>query len=140
MAPFYLQNGSMVAPAIAAPLVVFCIYGMGYGQYVGSVMKIVIYASYMRVGVIAMLSTIFDDRSPLECTEEIICFYQDPQRLLKDIGMANSSYTLHIIGLIAYIVLFRLLAYIALRFRLSSEVSQIIVSYISKIFRYRLHL
>ncbi|KAF2900586.1 hypothetical protein ILUMI_05599 [Ignelater luminosus] len=132
-----ITNGSMVAPAVAAPLVFFCIYGMGYGQYIGRVMNIIIYTSYMRVGIVALTQSVFGNRHPLECTDEIYCYYQDPKRLLRDVGMADASYTLHVLGLIGYVIFFRLIAYLALRFRLTSELSRIIVNYISKIFHYR---
>ncbi|KAF2886295.1 hypothetical protein ILUMI_19878 [Ignelater luminosus] len=127
-----ITNGSLLGPAMSAPLVLFCIYGIGYGQSVGPVMKIVIYTSYMRVAVVATVQSIFGNRQPLECTDEDFCYYQDPRLLLRDAGMANSSYALHVLGLIAYIILFRVVAYLALRFTLTSEVT----SFLNRIKKY----
>ncbi|KAF2896641.1 hypothetical protein ILUMI_09535 [Ignelater luminosus] len=131
-----ITNGSIVAPAIGAPIIMFCIYGMGYGQFIGPVMKIVTYTSYMRVALVAVGQSIFGNRHPLECTDEIFCYYQDPKRLLRDAGMANSSYTLHILGLIAYVILFRLIAYLAIRLRLTSEIPRIVSNYTKKFLWY----
>lgn len=100
-------------------------------------MKIIIYTSYLRVAMIAVVQSVLGNRPPLECSDEIYCYYQDPNRLLRDVGMENSSYTAHILGLIAYVILFRLIAYLALRFRLTSEFSRIIVNYVKNLFRYR---
>lgn len=109
---------------------------MGYGQRITPFMKIIIYTSYMRVALIAVVQSIFDNRPPLECTDEIYCYYQDPKRLLRDAGMENSSYTLHVLCLIGYVILFWLIAYLALRVRLTSEISRVIVNYTKKYFHY----
>ncbi|KAF2902428.1 hypothetical protein ILUMI_03758, partial [Ignelater luminosus] len=130
-------NGSVVAPAIAAPLVYFCIYGMGYGSTIGILMKSLMYTSFLRLALVAVVLSIFGDRRQLECTDEIYCHYKDPKHLLRDSGMLDLSYSVHVLGLLVYVILFRLIAFIALRIRLTSDISRVVFNYFSKIFPYR---
>lgn len=80
--------------------------------------KNVLKLSYVRVAVVATVTAIFGDRSSVDCVDEIVCYYQEPKDLLRDFGMYNESYALNVLGLIIFLVVFRLTAFLILKCRL----------------------
>ncbi|KAF2894325.1 hypothetical protein ILUMI_11848 [Ignelater luminosus] len=111
-------------------------YGVGYGNQIHPIVKVILQSSYLRVGIIAICNTLLEDRGSLDCIDEIYCYYQDPNRFLKDLGVQNRYYSLHILGLVAFGVVFRLSGFLVLKWRLTYEFSQTIVNYANKIFRH----
>lgn len=120
---FCLQNGSVLAAAVGIVETLFCMYGVGFGNQISSVMKTVLNLSFLRVGTIAILKVTFEDRSSLDCIDEILCYYQEPKDILRDLGIIDASYVLHVLGLIGFFVIFRLSAFLILKYRLTSKVS-----------------
>lgn len=114
-------------------LILLCFYGVGQTTYMHLGLKILRYASFLRCSLVALVLPIFgDDRQPFKCTDEIYCYYTDPKKGLKDAGMLNTSYGFHILGLIVYLIFFRLVAFVLLRYRLSFEFSNTLLRYINK--------
>ncbi|XP_031348490.1 ATP-binding cassette sub-family G member 1-like isoform X2 [Photinus pyralis] len=131
---FNVANGTVVASAIAAPLVILCVYGMGYGSTIESYMKVIMGISYVRFGVVAAMTAIFQDRGPFDCFHEYYCHYKDPNQMLKDLGMLDASYSINMLALGIYALIFRLIAFLAIRYRLTSQFSTSTISnYVNKI-------
>lgn len=125
---------------------------MGYRAAIEPVMKVLISFSYLRFGVVGFSATLFSNRELLNC-DEIYCHYRDPevcslntqiceikikiyfQLLLKDMGMVGEDPKIQFSYIVGYLVLFRVLAYCTLKYRLTSELSNKIVHYAAKIVR-----
>lgn len=134
---FGFQNGSVVGPAVLAPLLALAIYGMGYKYDIEPVMKILMTLSYLRFGIVGFNDVLLNNRSPLKCSDELYCHYKDPQLLMRDMGMANTKFENQFMGVIIFMILFRVVAFIALRYRLTAEFSVKIVNYATKILRHK---
>ncbi|VVC94252.1 unnamed protein product [Leptidea sinapis] len=131
-----LVNGSIVGPAIAAPLLALSCYGMGFGPYIERFMKILMSASYLRQGLTGFCLALYQKRQPLDCKTEF-CLYSEPSIFLRDIGMSNESYLLQMVGLLIFTLLFRLVAFFVLRYRLTAEFTSKFMTYVSKILSHR---
>lgn len=131
-----LQNGSIMGPSIVSPLLALCCYGMGFGPYIESSMKVLMSASYLRYGLTGLSLALYEHRKPMDCDADF-CLHADPRLVLRDLGMTNDCYYLQVVGLIVFTALHRFLAYIALRYRLTSESSNKFLSYISKFLKHR---
>ncbi|KAG6460911.1 hypothetical protein O3G_MSEX012299 [Manduca sexta] len=133
---FSVTNGSIMGPALVSPLLALCCYGMGFGPYIEGSMKALMSASYLRYGLTGLSLALYEQRAYLDCSMEF-CLYSDPRLLLRDLGMTNDHYYIQIIGLLAFTVVHRVLAYFALRYRLTAEFSNKFLSYISKFLKHR---
>ncbi|KAJ0175781.1 hypothetical protein K1T71_008940 [Dendrolimus kikuchii] len=133
---FSVTNGSIIGPAIAAPLLALCCYGLGFGPYIETSMKILMSASYLRYGVTGYSLALYQHRPLMDCNIEF-CLYSDTTLILRDLGMTNDIYVVQVVGLLAFTVLHRMLAYLALRYRLTAEFSNKFMSYISKFLKHR---
>ncbi|XP_013136906.1 PREDICTED: ATP-binding cassette sub-family G member 1-like isoform X1 [Papilio polytes] len=133
---FNATNGSIVGPATVSPLLVLCCYGMGFGPYIETRMQILMSLSYLRYGLSGLSIALYQKRSSMECHQEF-CLYSDPKLILRDVGMANDTYYMQIVGLLGFIIIHRLIAYFVLRYRLTSEFSNKFMSYISKFLKHR---
>jgi hypothetical protein len=144
--PIYLrylvcfQNGSIVAPCSASPLIALAVYGVGHGETIEGSMAFLMGLSHIRYGLVAILNSLYGHNRPfLSCLgdENIYCHYKDPKILLKDLGMADSTTLGQILALLAFAVVYRFVAYLALRYRLTSEFSNQLLNYIAKILRHK---
>ncbi|XP_059055462.1 ATP-binding cassette sub-family G member 1-like isoform X2 [Achroia grisella] len=131
-----VMNGSIVGPATAAPLLALCCYGMGFGAYIETYMKLLMSASYLRYGLSGFSLALYQNRGQMECSAEF-CLYTDPKLILRDVGMANDNYGFQILGLLVFTAIHRFLAYFALRHRLTAEYSNKFMTYISKFLKHR---
>lgn len=119
---FNIKLGSVVGPALSAPLLIFAVYGMGFGSSMNTYMLCLVKISYMRYAAGGLLHALFADRAPLACPpEEIYCHYADPSMLLRDMGMADVDYGMQAVGLIVIILLYRVLTYTVLRVRVGGS-------------------
>ncbi|KAI7815557.1 ABC subfamily G member 4, partial [Rhyzopertha dominica] len=133
-----ITNGSVVGPAVLAPLLALAVYGMGYKGDIEPMMKFLMTFSYLRYALVGFTDTLFNNRAPLKCLEEeLYCHYKDPQLLMRDMGMDNTKLENQVMALIIFTVLFRMVAFLALRYRLTAEFSVRIVNYATKIFRHK---
>lgn len=138
--PFFFQNGSIVAPASVSPLLALAAYGMGHGEAIEGSMSFLMGLSYLRYGIVAITSSLYGHNRPLlSCPENETdyCHYKDPKLLLRDLGMADTTTLEQILALFAFAVIYRFVAYLALRYRLTSEFSIQVLNYIAKILRHK---
>ncbi|XP_026732372.1 ATP-binding cassette sub-family G member 4-like [Trichoplusia ni] len=133
---FSVTNGSIIGPATAAPLLALACYGMGFGPFIETFMKYLMSASFLRYGVTGFAVALYRDRNVMECDQDF-CLYSDPKLILRDLGMEEASYTIQILGLIVFTTIHRTLAYLALRYRLTTEFSNKFMTYISKFLKHR---
>ncbi|XP_068632525.1 ATP-binding cassette sub-family G member 1-like isoform X2 [Battus philenor] len=128
---FNSSNGAIIGPAIVLPLFVLCCYGIGFGNHIEPRMKILMSLSYLRYGFTGLSLPLFQNRTKMHCSEDI-CLYGEPTRILREMGMANDTYYMQVIGLLIFTVLFRTIAYFSLRQRLSNAYSSKIISALRK--------
>lgn len=114
---FHSQNGSVVGPMIIAPFMGLAVYGFDFAPQITWGMNLLMKFSYIRVGVVAFVLTVFGfQREELDC-DEIYCHFSDPRVLLKFLDVENASIMTQF-GLLAMLMIFfRLLMYISLRKR-----------------------
>ncbi|XP_072938739.1 ATP-binding cassette subfamily G member 4-like [Epargyreus clarus] len=129
-------NGSIIGPATVAPLLALSCYGMGFGPYIEAFMNVLMSMSYLRYGVTGFCLALYQKRGLMNCDVDF-CLYADPKLLLRDLGMANNTYSIQIICLVAFTLLHRTAAYFALRYRLTAEYSNKFMTYISKFLKHR---
>lgn len=137
---FSVTNGSIVAPASVSPLLALAAYGMGHGEEIEGSMSFLMGLSYLRYGIVAITNSLYGHNRPiLSCpgSETEYCHYKDPKLLLRDLGMADTTTLGQILALFAFAVIYRFVAYLALRYRLTSEFSIHVLNYIAKILRYK---
>lgn len=109
---------------------------MGFGAFIEKIMHFLMSISYLRYGLTGFCLALYQKRPLMECNSDF-CLYADTKILLRDIGMANDSYAIQITGLILFTILHRLVAYFALRYRLTTEFTSKFMTYISKFLKYR---
>ncbi|XP_066257383.1 ATP-binding cassette subfamily G member 4-like isoform X2 [Euwallacea similis] len=131
---FSITNGSVVGSSALAPLLALACYGMGYRAAIEPFMKVIISFSYLRFGVVGFSTTLFSKRDLMDC-DDIYCHYRKPELLLKDMGMIGEDPRVQFSIIIAYLLLFRILAYCTLKYRLTAELSNKIVHFAAKIVR-----
>lgn len=127
------QSGSVVGPAVLAPLLALAVYGMGYRYDIEPMMKILMTFSYLRFGIVGFTDILMNERSTLSCSDELYCHYKDPQLLMRDMGMADTKFGPQLAAVIVFMIIFRVAAFLALRYRLTAEFSVKIVHYATKI-------
>lgn len=118
------------------PLCVVAVYGMGFGQFVEPFMSFLMSLSYVRYLLVATCVSLYGQRPDMYCApEHKICIYKDPNLLLRDLGMLNKSIFNQFLVLINFYILIRVLAFLALRYRLNKELSNKMVIYMKKILK-----
>lgn len=122
-----------------APLLAFAMYGMGFRDAIEPHMRVLMSFSYVRFGVTGYCNTLFNARAPLECEDEIYCHYNNPNELMRDMGMAGSNYLTQVLAVLGYMILFRVIAYAGLKYRMSAEFSTKIAYYATKIIHSKEH-
>lgn len=93
-------------------------------------------ASYLRYAVTGLSLALYQHRPLMDCNSEF-CLYSDTTLILRDLGMSNDVYILQVLGLVTFTIIHRILAYLALRYRLTAEFSNKFMSYISKFMKHR---
>lgn len=129
-------NGSIVGPASLAPLLVLACYGLGFGPYIEEFMKVLMRLSYLRYGVTGFAIALYEDRDYIECPDDL-CLYSDPKLIIRDLGMETDKYHIQILALLGFTVLHKILGYLFLKYRLTTEFSNRFMSYLSKVLKHR---
>ncbi|XP_028140494.2 ATP-binding cassette subfamily G member 4-like [Diabrotica virgifera virgifera] len=127
-----ILSGSVVAPCWLAILLALSVYGMGYKDGIEPVMKAFMSLSYVRYGLVGISSTLLNDRAEMDCND-IYCHYKNPEKLLEDMGMSQNVPLHQFAYILGYTVLFRIIAYISLKYRMTSELRNKLVYYAAKI-------
>lgn len=137
---FSVTNGSTLGTFSLAPMLVLAVYGMGYGKEVEPMYAYLMQLSYLRFGLVGIALSLYSgDRPPMHCDDNKVpyCHYSNPKLLLRDLGMEGLSSHVQILNLVVYLVLFRLTAYLALRYRLTVGLSSRLRNYVRKILRHK---
>ncbi|XP_017472900.1 PREDICTED: ATP-binding cassette sub-family G member 1 [Rhagoletis zephyria] len=114
---FSITNGSAVGPLAIAPLLGLAIYGFDFAAQIPYGMNLLMKFSYVRVGVVALILSVFGfDRPELEC-DDIYCHFGDPRVLLKFLDIEHLSMW-YLFSILTVLMLFyRVLMYLSLRRR-----------------------
>lgn len=115
-------------------------YGMGHNVAIEGSMSFLMSLSFLRYGLVAITASLYGHNRPLlSClgSDSDYCHYKDPKLLLRDMGMADTTTLGQILALFTFAVIFRFVAYLALRYRLTSEFSNQVLNYIAKILRHK---
>lgn len=99
------------------------VYGLGSGSdNIPTLIRFGMYFSYLRYGLEGIISSIYgNNRSKLICpSTEIYCQLREPRALLKEVGMENANYWLDVSALCASFIIFKIVCYVLLRWRLNS--------------------
>lgn len=116
-ATFSITNGSAVGPMMIAPFMGLAIYGFDFASEIPTFMNIIMKFSYIRVGAVSMVISIFGfNREELACND-IYCHFGDPKVLLRFLQMDKLSIIHQFCYLLLLMVFFRTLLYISLRKR-----------------------
>ncbi|KAI5752600.1 hypothetical protein M8J77_018519 [Diaphorina citri] len=120
---FNAANGTVVTPAVIAPMLALAVYGMGFGTAVEPYMLLLMNISFMRHSLIAFSLTLWGNaRAHFICPSSVVyCTHQDPRLLLKDLGMSNMSHMQEVYFMIGYFVLFKVLGFILLKYRMTKS-------------------
>lgn len=130
----------MVTPAVIAPMLALAVYGMGFGTAVEPYMLFLMSISYMRHSLIAFSLTLWEGRGHFFCPSGVVyCTHEDPRLLLKDLGMLGLNKETEIAILIFYLILFKVLGFALLKYRLtksmgsSSSYNNTVINYFKKL-------
>ncbi|XP_046664117.1 ATP-binding cassette subfamily G member 4-like isoform X3 [Homalodisca vitripennis] len=139
---FNCTNGAVVGPSVMAPILMLSYIGMGYGVKTLPFQVILMKFSFLRLALVSIVTTLYyHDRTPLTCRDvddtHPYCHYKDPTILVRDLGMSGESTLYNLIGLCSYLLLFRIAAYFAMKFRLTNQLRSHIISYVHKIIKQR---
>lgn len=109
-----------MGPALTAPYLGVAIYGVDFARSIPTFMKVLMRTSPMRCGLEAFVIVTFGfDRKPLQC-EDIYCHFADPKTVLRFLDGSHELLYINLASLVASIILFRILAYLSLRYRFNS--------------------
>lgn len=125
--------GSIIGPALIAPIAILPLYGAGFGNTAPLAMEVIMRFSYMRNAMIASLYALMDDRSPLPCPDDVFCYYKDPKHVLHSLGLYNKSYYLEMLGMVGHAVFFRILAYFLLKRKMKGDLTGRNSDYVAQI-------
>uniref|UniRef100_A0A0A9YE03 ATP-binding cassette sub-family G member 1 n=1 Tax=Lygus hesperus TaxID=30085 RepID=A0A0A9YE03_LYGHE len=134
---FNCTNGSVVGPSSMAPILMLAMHGMGYGLSIHPIMVWVLKFSYLRFGLVGIITALYLDGRRMECydPDEPICFYRDAKLIVRDLSMEGEETAPQLVGMVFYLVLLRVLAFLSLRYRCTIEFNSQIVGYLTKIIK-----
>uniref|UniRef100_A0A8D9DYT2 ATP-binding cassette sub-family G member 1 n=2 Tax=Cacopsylla melanoneura TaxID=428564 RepID=A0A8D9DYT2_9HEMI len=123
---FNAANGTVVTPAVIAPMLAVGVYGMGFGTAIEPYMQFLMSLSPMRHSLIGYAFTLWgDNREYFECPPNVVyCTHADPELLLKDIGMAGLSKYNEMGLLIVNFAVFKIMGYVLLKHRMTKSMNQ----------------
>lgn len=93
---------------------------MGVRNAVPIFAKILMMTAFPRHGVIGLCTATLQGRALMDC-DQLFCFIRDPEDLLDLMGMKDANIYWTTAALIGFLVLYRIAAFIALKWKLSQE-------------------
>ncbi|KAK9695455.1 ABC-2 type transporter [Popillia japonica] len=112
--------GACAGSTLAAYLIIITTYGMGVRNAVPIFAKILMMTAFPRHGVIGLCTATLQGRPLMDC-DQLFCFIRDPEDLLDLMGMKDANIYWTTAALIGFLVLYRIAAFIALKWKLSQE-------------------
>lgn len=114
---FTKQNGTTIGPLLIAPMLGLAIYGFDFANDISLLMYALMKISFMRVGVVALVLTVFGyERPPMSCPD-LYCHFGDPKVMLRFLRVERVSLWHELGFLLAFALLFRTVFYLNLRRR-----------------------
>ncbi|XP_073979305.1 ATP-binding cassette sub-family G member 1-like isoform X3 [Rhodnius prolixus] len=136
---FKNTNGTVVGPSTMAPILMLAMHGMGYGLHIEPFMAYVMKISYVRYAIVSIITALYLDNRVMTCqetTNEIsYCHYADGRMLVRDLGMEGEETAPQLVGVLFYFIFFRFLAFLSLRYRCTTEFSNQLLIYLTKIIK-----
>ncbi|XP_041987013.1 ATP-binding cassette sub-family G member 1-like isoform X2 [Aricia agestis] len=130
------RNGAILGPSAVAPLLALACYGFGFGEHIEPLMRYLMNTSFVRYSLSGQCLALFHNRAPLSCSGDI-CIYSDPKIFLRDLGMIEDIYWQQALAVILFIFLFRIMGFLALKFKLFAGFNSETMVYISKLVKRR---
>lgn len=116
-----------IGPVMACPLILLSCYGIGYGKdtYISPLIRFIMNCSYLRHSMEGLMEALYGyNRADTVCPpEELFCMFKKAQFLRVTLGFENLNYVFSVSCLIAFYILATVLAYVLIKHRLSSTVS-----------------
>ncbi|XP_058983765.1 ATP-binding cassette sub-family G member 4 isoform X2 [Musca domestica] len=114
-----LQQAFFIGPASIAVFIILANYATERG-HISTLERAIMYTSCLRHSLEGILAALFKfNRADLICPPtEFFCLMAKPQSLLRLVGSLDVDYNRSVLFLLGYYVLFTVLAYFALRWRL----------------------
>lgn len=116
-----ILNGLFLGITLTVPLMLLAVHGVGEEKEdIPILIRIGMYSDYLRYGLEGLAVAIYDDRGLLPCPEDDnICYFMNPARLMKEVGMVNLNFSFDIAMLCVMLVIIKGLSYYLLQQRLS---------------------
>ncbi|GJQ84325.1 hypothetical protein Trydic_g5263 [Trypoxylus dichotomus] len=122
--------GACVGSTIGMYLIVMCIHDMGYGDTIPMPVKVLMLMTFPRQGLNGLCVALLRGRPLMDCENELFCFIRDPEELLQLMGMGGVNLYWTIGFLFGFLIMHRIAAYIALRWKVSGSESKGIFKYL----------
>lgn len=126
--------GAVIGPCIISPIVALWQYNLGVYYKTSLITKIITNMSFIRLGMIGMVIAMMRDRKRMDC-DVIYCPFQYPRMILRLLNAEEDSITVQLLGLFGMFVVLRIIWYLFIRLRLSSEIYNMWLNYAYKILR-----
>lgn len=123
-----------------APILMLSMHGMGYGEKIMPAMQYLMNLSFLRLSLVGIITCLYsNDRGQLDCEGEVgihpYCHYKDPSMLVRDLGMKGKSTQDQLLGMIGYLLLFRIVAFFIMRLTLTTDIRSKVIEYVHKIIK-----
>lgn len=130
-----LQGGSVFGPSSLAPMIALSLYGIGYGSVIEPLMKFLMNMSFIRHGVVGLCYAVYDQNQNLHCDHDkhVYCHFKNSQVFLRALGMDGVSFVNQVVALVIFFFVYRLTAYLALRYRVSNDFPNKIFNLLDKV-------
>lgn len=96
------------------------IYGFDFANDIPLFMYAIMKVSFMRVGIVSLVLTVFGYERPIMTCTEIYCHFGDPKILLRFLRVENVNFWNEIGFLVLFAVLFRAIFYLNLKRRIKT--------------------
>uniref|UniRef100_A0A1B0FY32 Uncharacterized protein n=1 Tax=Phlebotomus papatasi TaxID=29031 RepID=A0A1B0FY32_PHLPP len=118
---FSTQLAIFMMPAFGLPLIVFCGYFIHYSE-LPTLLQPLTFVTYFRYIFEGSFQAIYGfDRKNLDC-HQVFCYFRSVSKILELMDMKENTYLVDILGIILWILLFKLLFFLALRDKLKHRV------------------
>lgn len=110
----------MVGPLLIAPMLGLAIYGFDFANDIPPFMYGLMKLSFMRVGIVSLVLTVFGYERPLMSCTDVYCHFGDPKVLLRFLRVENVNLWNEIGFLVLFAVVFRTVFYFNLKRRIKT--------------------
>jgi ATP-binding cassette subfamily G (WHITE) protein 1 len=101
------------------PFMVFSGFNATYDS-IPDYLKGLIYVSFFHYSFEGSMLSVYGFGRPFLACSQVYCQFRNPQRILEEFNMDQSSYYWSVIGLLVFFLVVRVAGYFALRFKLKN--------------------